>query len=395
MRSKLSLLTSLAAVFVLAPAAPAGALTLGSTTFPAASLPGGCNNGVIGQSKSDPSTPYTVPRSGRITDWQINTLDGTSGSAVSLVVMETNGPGSYKVVGFDNEALPSPLPSNGVASFHVSSPIAVSSGDLLGLDAGEGVVCYFGAGGIPQTDELFAAVPGEALKAGLPLTVSGHETGLTLNLSATEATEQDAGVSTTVGPANASVGAIAQLSSTVSNAGPGTGPITFSDNVAAGLTIDSAVAGSGTCAISAQQVSCTINGLASGQSAPVVISVTPTAAGSLANSVSVATTAGETDPNSANNAATATLIVGIAPHCVVPTLAGTPLAVAKNVLTLLGCRVGKIKKASSRKIGKGLVISTSPGAATLAAGATVNLSVSSGPPKKHKRSKGRTPARKK
>jgi hypothetical protein len=199
---------------------------------------------------------------------------------------------------------------------------------------------------------------------------------------------EDAGVTTSAGPANAAVGRSALLSSTVGNGGPGIDPITFADKVPAGLTIDSAAAGDGTCSTSGQTVTCRINGLPVGQSVPVDVVVTPSAAGTYANSVSVAVAAGTTDPNTSNNTASATLTVGpavsaVSPvKCVVPKLKGTPSGIAKTVLKELGCKV-KLTRRHSSTVHKGLVIKTKPGAGTYANLKTVTLIVSSGPKKKH------------
>ncbi|MDQ6778970.1 MAG: PASTA domain-containing protein [Actinomycetota bacterium] len=95
------------------------------------------------------------------------------------------------------------------------------------------------------------------------------------------------------------------------------------------------------------------------------------------------------------NCAQATLAVTATPApparpCKVIQLAGAPLSIADGALPALNCAVGKPTKQSSKKIHKGLVISTNPGAgATLTAGTVVNIVVSSGPPKKHKKKKKR------
>jgi hypothetical protein len=102
---------------------------------------------------------------------------------------------------------------------------------------------------------------------------------------------------------------------------------------------------------------------------------------------------GEDDPNPANNVAGATITVAPppgppAPSCTVIGLAKTPLTVAKAALTALHCGIGKIKKAASKTIQKGLVVGTSPKAGTVAAAGTpVTITVSSGRPKS-KRHKG-------
>jgi uncharacterized protein DUF11/PASTA domain-containing protein len=202
---------------------------------------------------------------------------------------------------------------------------------------------------------------------------------------------QDASVGGAAGPANATAGFPALLSSTVSSAGPASGPVDFTDHVPAGLTIAAAIAGNGACASSGQVVNCTITRLAPGQSTPVSIVVTPTSAGTYANSMSVAAGHGVIESNPANNSASATLSVApksVAPSCVVPALKLTPVSVAKRVLNLLNCKAGKVGHAHSKSVRKGLVIKTSPKPGTYASGKVIGLQVSSGAkPKKHKKHK--------
>ena len=108
-----------------------------------------------------------------------------------------------------------------------------------------------------------------------------------------------------------------------------------------------------------------------------MITVVPRFAGVFANHVSVAVPL--VDPNPANNSASSTLAVAAGkPSCTVPSLAHTPLASAKRILSQLHCKVGKVTKAHSAKIGKGAVVKTSPKAGTYSNGTAVNLTVSSG-----------------
>jgi Domain of unknown function DUF11 len=203
---------------------------------------------------------------------------------------------------------------------------------------------------------------------------------------------QDAGVSgAAAAPSNATAGFPALLSAAVSSGGPASGPVDFTDHVPTGLTITSAVAGAGACSTSGQVVNCTITRLAPGQSSPVNIVVTPTSAGSYANTMSAAAGHGLVESNPANNSASATLSVAaksVAPSCVVPALKLTPVSVAKRVLNLLSCKAGKVGHAHSKSVRKGLVIKTTPKPGTYASGKVIALQVSSGPkPKKHKKHK--------
>jgi serine/threonine-protein kinase len=64
----------------------------------------------------------------------------------------------------------------------------------------------------------------------------------------------------------------------------------------------------------------------------------------------------------------------------VPRLKGMKLAKAEKALRRAGCRVGKIKRVKSRKVGRGRVIGTSPPAGRRRpAGSKVELFVSKGP----------------
>lgn len=366
-----------------------GTTILGTTAPPSGSSPGGCF-ALIGQLTDDPTLRYIVPApGGQVTQWSTNTTGDTAGTPISMSVLRPAGGTKYTVVGTDAELLPTPLPAGGVATFTLKHPITAKAGDTFALYSqatSGGPVCYWSGGSTPSGDGLFAAtdaqVPFEGQTLDYGTDVSGG--GFTLNLSASLVQAEDVGVTTTAGPANAAAQRPALLSSTVSNAGPGNEPITFVDHVPAGLAINSASAGNGTCSTSGQTVTCTISGLDAGHSVPVNIAVTPAAAGSYTNSVSVSSPL--TDGNAANNSATATLKATTpapTPACVVPKLKNTPAKVAKTVLKDLGCKV-RSSKAHSKGIKKGNVIKTKPGPGTKPFGTTVKLVVSSGPPKKHK-----------
>jgi Domain of unknown function DUF11 len=192
---------------------------------------------------------------------------------------------------------------------------------------------------------------------------------------------QDATVATSAGSSKVTAGFPALLSSVVANGGPASGPVQFTDQVPAGLTILSATAGLGTCSVSGQTVSCTITRLVSGQGVTVNILVRPAKSGNYANGVSVAAGHGLVETNAANNTASATLRVAPRTQCVVPKLKFTPAKVAKRVLKLLSCKPGKVAHAHSNTVKKGLVIKTKPKAGTFAPGTVVKLQVSSGPKK--------------
>jgi uncharacterized protein DUF11/PASTA domain-containing protein len=393
---KAALATSVALAF----AAPASAsVTIGSTTPPASGPVSevSCSlESYFVEPLTDPSVSFGVPNGGgAITSWQ-TAIGGADepGNPLTLVVLQPGANShAFTVTGLDTETLPD-LSVGEVASFNVNPPLPVRAGDLLGFYQGPespGADCLYS-----DPDAVFDSVLFDA-NAPAPMAGEGIATtqvtppGDTLNLAATLDNDVDASVTAGAGPAHATVGSIAELTAEVTNGGPAIGPIVFTDTVPVGLTIDSAVAGEGHCSASGQIVTCTLDDLAPGASAPVVVVVTPTAAGRYGHTASVSVD-GFTDPNSANNTAGATLTVAPAttaspPKCHVPPLAGTSAKLAKQLLGLLDCRVGKTRTAPSKRVAKGLVISTTPGSGkTLAAGTKVALTVSSGRPKrKHSR----------
>jgi uncharacterized repeat protein (TIGR01451 family) len=364
----------------------AGAQTLGITTAPASATPYPClgTSGAVIQTGDSNSTPFIVPAGGgTITQWQILTAGDTPGATITLVVVApSGGSGSYTVVATDTETIPSPLPSNGIASFTLAQPIQVAAGDTFGLSATGAVRCYFGGGTVPAGDAMESAVG--SLAVGSTLTESTNASSLELTIALTLLTSQDSAVQTSAVGAPASTGSPFVLASTVTNNGPQTSPITFTDQVPAGLQILSATAGLGACTVSGQTVTCTITGLGAGKSSIVDVVVTAPAPGSYTNTVSVANTSGVPDQNSGNNLTSATAVVAALPQqCIVPGLKKLPLAGARTLLKELGCGVKVRSKHSS--IGKGLVIGTTQKTGTYPLKQVVTLIVSSGAKKRKKR----------
>lgn len=122
-----------------------------------------------------------------------------------------------------------------------------------------------------------------------------------------------------------------------------------------------------------------MTGLPAGASTSVDVVVTSPTPGTYANDVSVSVSVGASviDPNSANNTASASLLVTALPReCIVPGLRKTPLGTARTLLRELGCRVRLVREHSS--IGKGLVIGELGGARTYPYQQLVTLLVSSG-----------------
>jgi uncharacterized repeat protein (TIGR01451 family) len=402
----------LLAVFVAALAVPSAAaadITIGNVTQPGAgtldvstadACPSSPDEVIFSTGGSGLNSQFTVPSSASplaVTHWQINVDGATPGTPVMLVVLRlaTSPTISLTVVGVDTETVPTPLPADKIASFAMSSPIPVEAGDEVAVYAdgttGTGLTCAWDGGPTSSMlnveSEEVAAPPA----VGDSLPVSGgagfSESSAVGNVSATLGTlAYDAGLSLSAGPSNAVVGQPAVLTATVTNHGPFNGLITFTDPVPTGLTVDYAAVSSGSCSTNTAVniVTCTLANVAVGQSEKIGIVVTPKSAQSFSDAGTLAIVSGATDPNPANNSATATLNVSSgapAARCVVPKLGGASLALTKKLLGLLDCKAGKVKKATSKSVAKGDVISTSPGAGTYAAGTSVAITESSGKPK--------------
>ncbi len=397
MRKRVSCLLGTTVVLVFAVSGVAGAdVTLGSATEPGGAEADQCTLGegseadVFAQITDDPSTPYTVPAGGgEITTWSTAITDDIAGMPLTLVAVRPQGGSQYTIVGADAQTLPTPLPPGGVATFTVAHPMIVRGGDVLGLyssDTGfDTPVCFFdrlaNPGSVPNDDSVTSIADptmpaaGQSLETDSSVGPSGF--GFMLDVAATVVQQQDVGVLTTVTPQHAAAHLPVLLSSTVTNAGPSSAPVTFTDKVPAGLSVDSAAAGDGTCATSGQTVACTVTGLGAGQSAPVNVVVTPNNTGNFVNPVSVSSVF--PDPTPGNNSASAMLAVGssASSRCIVPKLRNTPSSVARTVLKDLGCKV-KMSHRHSNNVRRGNVIKSKPGPGKHPARTTVKLVVSSG-----------------
>jgi uncharacterized repeat protein (TIGR01451 family) len=373
--------------------AASATLTVGNTSEPSSASPVPCPPGDLLIAKADSGYSYTIPSpGGEIRSWSINTHGATAATPVSLVVLRPSGTKSYTVVGLAPETLANPLPGGLIETFPLASPITVTDGEVLGLNSTVGtLVCAWGSSSLSGDTIAVVALGSSTTTPSLGATYEEtlEAPELILDVSVGLEQSQDDGVTAAAMPSTITAGGIAEYAFTVSNAGPGDAPIAFSDAVPSGLTILSAVAGSGACTVAGQTVSCTISGLQAGSSAPVLIIVSAASAGSYADAASVSSTV--LDPNLANNSASATLTVNApAPTttCKTVKLAGVTLSIAKLVIPALNCKVGQIKHATSKTVHKGLVISTSPGPGrTLTAGTAVSVTISSGKPKPKKKKK--------
>lgn len=362
--------------------------TLGTVTPPTGSTTHACVLAQVtwsqtGVSAGGPS--YDAPSAGGITSWSTDTVGDTAGSQVDLVVLRPKD--SNRVIAVDTETLPTPLPTGNVATFELATPISVAAGDRIGISSLSNPfnTCAFGDSAFTAADTagVYGATPTLSdPAAGQTLTSISSVPTARVNVAATEVTQNDVSVSTGSSPANPTVGNFALLTSTVANHGQLPATINFVDTVPAGLSVVDSVSRGGPCTAGGQTVSCTIQNLAAGSSAPVVVVVKPSAPGRYTNAVSVEAP-GLPESNPSDNAARATLDVTHAGStvanerlngCLVPKLNGTPSAVAKRLLKQLGCKV-KVKHRHGHGVARGSVLKTKPGAGSYKRGRKITLVV--------------------
>ena len=184
---KLLTIGLVSAVCLGASAASAQASTLGISIPPAGSTLGNCPSptGVYAQAQSDPTTPYSVPEAGTITQWQTITPDDASGEDVTLLVLKPVG-AAFNVVAVDPRTIDDPAPD--VSTFTLATPITVSGGETFGLWSPDfDPVCYFNGGSTPLGNHLAGlAEPSPPPAAGQTLNraIGDSPSGYTLNLAA-------------------------------------------------------------------------------------------------------------------------------------------------------------------------------------------------------------------
>jgi hypothetical protein len=114
------------------------------------------------------------------------------------------------------------------------------------------------------------------------------------------------------------------------NGGSNATGVTLTDNLPAGVTLNSVTTTAGTC-MGNPVITCAIGNLANGATATVTISVSSTGTGARTNTAQV--TANEFDPNTGNNVSSATTTVSAAPPCPNPVGGTMPVNGSTNVPT--------------------------------------------------------------
>jgi hypothetical protein len=368
-------------------ASAAHAVTIGALP---SSEPSPCTIGEtvwLAQTKAA-SADYAVPAGGgAITAW--STAFGEPGSGTGLLVFAQAG-GKLSVLAGDAQTLPAPAPADHVNTFTLASPIVVQPGDLLGLYSPKALPadCIFAGTG---EDEISAGTLAGFPASGTALTPLVNETGYLLDVSA-EIQLIDGALAQSITPSNVVSGTPSVIKLTPTFTPVSAIPSTITDTLPTGLQLVAASASPGTCTAAGQTVTCQVGAEAG---ASVVIVVTAATTGTFTNSASLSI-APFTDANPTDNSASAALNVtapaGISPgppavsNCRPFNLAGVKRSLAETIFKALDCTIGKVGEKSSKKVGKGLLISNSPSSGSLTAGAAISLVVSSGKPKqaKHK-----------
>jgi hypothetical protein len=166
----------------LALASAASALTLGVTSPPAGGTALVCPGGTVyWQSATDLNYVYSVPYAGTITSWSTYAEMDVPGSTVAMVILRPAG-SAYTVVAADAETIPSAVPVSGVATFNLSQPIAVATGEVLGLSSQTAYGCDITpASSAEVTSTAPASTPPSP---GMQYTAAQTLPGILVNLSA-------------------------------------------------------------------------------------------------------------------------------------------------------------------------------------------------------------------
>lgn len=256
-----------------------------------------------------PSSMFTTPDPFQPSDASANIFDDTScssstgctGKTVLGTWNRSGGIGNLRALGSASSQCSSTTYCPGVTKW------TITSAGASGLDGDRYVLEY------QRTDPDFN---------------NGIQTVYTFHLEGTIMLPKTAGVDVaaalTATPSPATQYAPLTYAATVTNNGTQTATgVTLSDALPVSVNVDSVVASQGSCNGTAV-VSCALGDLASGASATVQITVTPTVTGTLNNSVSVSSI--ESDVNLVNNNANSSVLVQVPAITtdVAVTMSGTP-----------------------------------------------------------------------
>ena len=258
---------TVAALAVPAGAGAASTVTIGNVTPPsnstgAVTCPTPPPDQILAANTENGFVPaYVVPGGDGallLTQWQLNATGATAGAHVTLVVMSIDfTAGTVSVVGTDTETLnPVGLPADGVETFTPATPIEVQPGDVIALYLGgaTGIPCYWTGA---SSDDAVCRAGGDAGAGGRadhsarPAGAGTTASNAALNLAATlTPLSYDAAAVDVRRPVERGRRTARGADRHRYEQRPVRRPITLTDTVPAGLTVDYAAAASGSCAVS-------------------------------------------------------------------------------------------------------------------------------------------------
>jgi hypothetical protein len=376
-------LVAAALVAALTIAAPASASTLGSTS---AAATGGCGSDLLAW---ETDSAYAVPADGIIMSMSTNTP--TAGKHYTFKILRPSG-GGVTVVASSGPI----VEVSGTNSVTMNAP--VKAGDFIGFYSSDGADCAVStssggavsvkspAGGDPAVGATITPNAGAPAQLALAATYEPDADHDGFGDETQDSCPTDPGIHTgpcttdlsaaqTVTPTTIGVGDVAVSTLTIANGSTGLAQnVTASAKVSPGLQVVSLIPGNG-CTFS-PDLTCAFGTLTGGASSVAAVVVRGVTAGAQSLTLSVAQSGN--DPNPANNSVTTPIAVEkrVAARCNVPSLKGLTKALAKRLLSVAGCKLGKVTKKSAGSGRTGTVIKQSPKAGSkLALGAKVAVTL--------------------
>jgi uncharacterized repeat protein (TIGR01451 family) len=261
------------------------------------------------------ATTTVNPRPPQQADLRVTKSDSPDPVVVGQTLTYSIGVSNAGPDGATGVNLTDTLPAG--TTFQSATPSQGSCGQAAGT-----ATCNLGslANGASATIEIKVTPQNAGTITNTASAIGGQSDPNTANNSATESTtinppapqEADLRVTKSDSPDPVVVGQTLTYSIGVSNAGPdGATGVTLTDTLPAGTSFQSATPSQGSCGQAAGTVTCNLGSLASGASATIEIKVAPQNTGTITNTASA--TGGQSDPDTANNSATATTTVGFSP----------------------------------------------------------------------------------